>query len=51
MDIAGVHKDEFFAANALMRERCHGMYLDCKDKRLLDSYHDYIFQHLQAVHE
>jgi phosphoglycerol transferase MdoB-like AlkP superfamily enzyme len=51
MDVAGVHKDEFFQANALMRERCHGMYLDCKDKRLLGSYHDYIFEHLHAVHE
>jgi phosphoglycerol transferase MdoB-like AlkP superfamily enzyme len=51
LDVAGVAKDEFFQANALMRERCHGMYLDCQDKRLLDSYHNYIFQHLQAVHE
>jgi phosphoglycerol transferase MdoB-like AlkP superfamily enzyme len=51
MDVAGVRKDEFFQANALMRERCRGIYLDCKDKRLLGAYHNYIFQHLQAVHE
>jgi hypothetical protein len=34
-----------------MRERCHGMYLDCKDKRLLGSYDNYVFQRLHAVHE
>jgi phosphoglycerol transferase MdoB-like AlkP superfamily enzyme len=51
LDIAGVAKDNFFQANALMRERCHGIYLDCKDKRLLGSYHNYVFQHLQAVHD
>jgi phosphoglycerol transferase MdoB-like AlkP superfamily enzyme len=51
LDVAGVPKDDFFQANALLRERCHGQYLDCKDKPLLDSYHNYVFQHLQAVHE
>jgi len=51
LDVAGVAKDEFFQANALMRQRCHGMYLDCTDKRLLGAYDNYVFQHLHAVHE
>jgi phosphoglycerol transferase MdoB-like AlkP superfamily enzyme len=51
LDIAGVTKDVFFQANALLRERCHGMYLDCKDKRVLDSYQNHVFQKLQAVHD
>ena len=51
LDIAGVTKDAFFQANALLRERCRGQYLDCKDKRVLDSYQNYVFQKLQAVHE
>ena len=51
LDVAGVRKDDFFQANALLRERCRGQYLDCKDKPLLDSYHNFIFQHLRAVHE
>lgn len=51
LDVAGVAKDDFFQANALMRERCHGQYLDCTDKRLLGAYDNYVFQHLHAVHE
>jgi phosphoglycerol transferase MdoB-like AlkP superfamily enzyme len=51
LDVAGVPKDAMFQANALMRERCHGMYLDCKDKRLLGSYQNYVFHQLQAVHD
>ena len=51
LDVAGVKKDEFFQANALLRERCKGAYLDCKDQRLLDSYQNYIFQHIGALHD
>jgi phosphoglycerol transferase MdoB-like AlkP superfamily enzyme len=51
LDIAGVKKDAFFQANALLRERCKGAYVDCKDKALVDSYHDYIFQRVGALHE
>jgi hypothetical protein len=51
LDIAGVPKDIFFQANALMRERCQGRYLDCPDKPLLDSYDNYVFDTLHAVHE
>ena len=51
LDIAGVKKDVFFQANALLRERCNGTYIDCKDKPLVDTYHEYIFQRLGALHE
>ncbi len=51
LDIAGIKKDDFFQANALLRERCQGAYLDCKDKRLLDSYSNYIFHHIRALHD
>lgn len=51
LDIAGVPKDAFFQANALMRERCQGRYLDCPNKPLLDSYDNYVFDTLHAVHE
>lgn len=51
LDMANVKKDAFFQANALLRERCQARYLDCPNRRLLDSYHDFIFHQLQAVHE
>ena len=51
LDMAGVKKDAFFQANALMRERCDGFYLNCDKKDILDSYHNYIFYQLGALHE
>ena len=51
LDIAGVSKDAFFQASALLRERCDGAYIDCTNKPLVDSYHDYIFQRVGALHE
>ena len=51
LDVAGVKKDTFFQANALLRERCNGIYLTCPKKTVLDSYHTTIFQKLGAVHE
>jgi phosphoglycerol transferase MdoB-like AlkP superfamily enzyme len=51
LDVAGVKKDAFFQASALLRERCNGAYIDCKDKPLVDSYNNYIFQRVGALHE
>lgn len=51
LDIAGVKKDTFFQANALMRERCNGFYLNCKKTDVLDSYQNYIFYQLGVLHE
>lgn len=51
LDVAGVPQDAFFQANTLLRERCKGRYLDCKDARLVTSYHDYVFTRLEDLHE
>ncbi|HSE13285.1 MAG TPA: sulfatase-like hydrolase/transferase [Rudaea sp.] len=51
LDVAGVKKDDFFAANALMRERCDGFYLNCTDKPVLDSYQNYVFHELGVLHD
>lgn len=51
LDVAGVPKDEFFQANTLLRERCKGRYLDCKDTRTVTSYHDYVFTKLGDLQE
>lgn len=51
LDVAGIPKDAFFQANALMRERCGGRLLDCPDKPLLHAYQNFIFGPLHAVHE
>ena len=51
LDAAGVPKDAFYQANTLLRERCAGRYLSCKDGNVLTSYHDYIFNTLQDLRE
>lgn len=51
LDVAGVPKDAFYQANALLRERCKGRYLDCKDIRMVTSYHDHVFTKLDDLHE
>ena len=43
LDAAGLHKDAFFTANGLLRERCHGQYLDCPNADLLHSYRADVF--------
>jgi len=51
LDVAGLKKDDFFAANALLRERCNGFYLNCKNKPVLDAYQNFIFHDLGVLHE
>ena len=51
LDIAGIPKDDLFQANALLRERCKGAYLDCANQPMLDSYHNHIFHELNVLHE
>lgn len=43
LDAAGLRKDGFFTANGLLRERCKGQYLDCRDLAVLDSYRADVF--------
>jgi phosphoglycerol transferase MdoB-like AlkP superfamily enzyme len=51
LDVAGVPKDAFYQANTLLRERCKGRYLDCKDINMVASYHDYVFNTLKDLRE
>jgi len=51
IEVADVTQDKFFQANSLMRERCKGIYLDCPQKEILASYHDYIFHQITALRE
>jgi len=51
LDVAGVPKNEFYQANTLLRERCKGRYLDCRQTRTLASYHDYVFTRLGDLGE
>ncbi|MEP6881574.1 MAG: sulfatase-like hydrolase/transferase [Dokdonella sp.] len=51
LDAAGVPKDAFYQANSLLRDRCDGQYLTCKDRNLLGSYHDYLFNTLKDVRD
>ncbi len=51
LDVAGVPKDAFYQANTLLRERCKGRYLDCKNMNLVASYHDYVFNRLRDLRE
>lgn len=49
LDVADLRKDDFYEANALLRDRCQGRYFDCPDPTLLDSYHAYIYGTLGAI--
>jgi phosphoglycerol transferase MdoB-like AlkP superfamily enzyme len=51
LDVAGIKKDDFFAANALLRERCRGAYLNCTNKPVLDSYENFIYHGLGVLHD
>ncbi|HET9836186.1 MAG TPA: sulfatase-like hydrolase/transferase, partial [Rhodanobacteraceae bacterium] len=43
LDAAGLHRDAFFTANSLLRERCQGQYLDCRKMDVLHSYRADVF--------
>ncbi|MGH8211737.1 MAG: sulfatase-like hydrolase/transferase [Rhodanobacteraceae bacterium] len=43
LDAADLRKDSFFTANGLLRERCKGQYLDCRNLAALDSYRADVF--------
>ncbi len=51
LDAAGVPKDAFYQANTLLRDRCKGRYLHCRNTVLLTSYHDYVFNVLGDLRE
>nr|MDQ2972736.1 sulfatase-like hydrolase/transferase [Pseudomonadota bacterium] len=49
MDAAGLRKDAFFTANALLRERCHGHDVDCRNAALLRSWRAEVFGDLHDL--
>lgn len=49
LEAAGLPLDPYYQANTLLRERCKGRYLDCKDKGIVTAYHDYIFNRLGSL--
>jgi phosphoglycerol transferase MdoB-like AlkP superfamily enzyme len=51
LDVSGVPKDAYFDANTLLRERCAGRYLECRDPRFMPSYYDYVFNQLKVLGE
>jgi phosphoglycerol transferase MdoB-like AlkP superfamily enzyme len=51
IDAAGIPKDAFYQANSLLRDRCDGRYLTCKDRSMLGSYHDYLFNTLKVLRD
>lgn len=51
LEASGVPKDAFYQANSLLRDRCGGSYLTCRDHNLLASYHDYLFNTLKDLRD
>jgi hypothetical protein len=49
LDVAGLPKDPYFAANIRLRERCEGLFIECADTETLSAYQQYIFDELGAV--
>lgn len=49
LDTAGLRKDAFFDANALLRERCRGHDVDCRDAALLRSWRADVFGDLHDL--
>ena len=49
LDAAGLPRDPFFVANTLLRNRCDGHDLDCRNAALRDSYRAYIFGDLHDL--
>lgn len=45
---AGLPGGPYFSALSHLEERCHGLYTDCSNKALLESYHAWVFNHLHA---
>ncbi|HWU76714.1 MAG TPA: sulfatase-like hydrolase/transferase [Rhodanobacter sp.] len=48
LQAAGLPEDPYFSASTGLRQRCHGLYDDCRVPGLLDSYHGWIFGRLHV---
>lgn len=51
LERANLHVSPFYEANIKMRHLCDGKLDDCEDKKLLESYHHYIYHTLQAANK
>lgn len=49
LDAAELPRDPFFVANTLLRDRCDGHDLDCRNAALRDSYRAYVFGNLHDL--
>ena len=49
LDAAGLPRNPFFIANTLLRDRCDGHDLDCRNAALRDSYRAWVFGHLDDL--
>ena len=49
LDAAELPRNPFFIANTLLRDRCDGHDLDCRNAALRDSYRAYIFGDLHDL--
>jgi phosphoglycerol transferase MdoB-like AlkP superfamily enzyme len=49
LDAADLPRDPFFVANTLLRDRCDGHDLDCRNAALRDSYRAYVFGNLHDL--
>jgi hypothetical protein len=49
LDAAELPRNPFFIANTLLRDRCDGHDLDCRNAALRDSYRAWVFGHLDDL--
>jgi hypothetical protein len=49
LDIAGLPKDRYFAANTRLRQLCNGLFTECADSAMLNAYQRYVFDTLHVV--
>ncbi|MDO1527642.1 LTA synthase family protein [Fulvimonas sp. R45] len=50
LEAASLPKDPYFSALTSFRDRCHGLYEDCADHTLTESYYAWIFGQLHELH-
>ena len=49
LDVAGLSKDRYFAANTRLRQLCNGLFTECADPATLGAYQRYVFDTLHVV--
>lgn len=49
LDVAGLPRDPYFAANARLRHVCKGLFTECADEAALSAYQRYLFDGLKVA--